>query len=326
MRKGILFLLGVAMTTLLTACQDPQSVNEGLWQVHFEYDCYSGDPFYLDAWVRDFTESGAEVTLKKRVGPANSTGIEKEGTIAIDAVRVQELQSILNRYDLAAYSQLPTKSASSSPRRSLRVWEGDADMEVAWNAVFPKTTPPEEDILYYELFQYFNGLLKQEPDWQEVIGEDLEDPRSDPRYSNRTVEQFGSIVPLVPGTGNSTDGHGAQLDYGADDWWIREGFTGAWKTAASDQFETTGETGRLTVQEDGSVDLTLDAVSYRGMLGNVRFYREPIQVTLEHDGEKRVFAIYPLRQEDYSELQIQSYPGPVPEVQFEPIDVYAVKE
>jgi len=326
MRKGIMVLLGVTMMTLFTACSHTQSSKEGLWQVHFEYDCYSGSQFYLDAWVERITEAGAEVTVRKRIGPNNSTGIQKEGTFQINAGQLQELRDILSRYDLEAFSRLPTRSSGASPRRTLRVWDGESDTEIPWNAVFPKTTPPQEDILYYELFQFFNGLLKNEPEWQEVAGEDLEDPRQDPRYTVRMVEQFGNMVALVPGTGNSTDGHGAQLDYGSQDWWRAEGFTGSWKTVTTDRFETTGETGTLIVQEDGSVSLTLNEVLYSGMLGTVRTYREPIQVRLEQEGESRLFELYPLNQDDYSELQIQSYPGPVPEPQFDPVDVCMTKE
>ena len=325
MHRTVRFLLGAAMMTVFTGCKAEQPVKTGLHQVHFEYSRYSGDEMALDAWVDHITESGAEVTVKKRIG-SGSSAAEQEGMLKITADQTEELRAILNRYDLEAFSKLPERSYGSSPHRSLRVWDGDRDYDISWNKVFPKTLPPEEDILYFELFNYFNGLLKGNAAWQDVIGDDLEDPREDPKYQVRTVEQFGNLIPLVPGTGNSTNGYGAELDYGDRIWWLEEGFTGSWHACASETVETTADTGVFRVEEDGMTELQVDGTVYSGTLGKVRTYLEPVMAELAAGEEKRTFEIMPLHQDDYTELQIRSYPGPVPEPQFEPIDLYLVKD
>lgn len=151
--------------------------------LRFEYDKYSGEQYYLNAYVEDMTENGGKITLIKRVGPMNYTGHKKEGELTLSGEQVALLWEILDRYDLKAWSQLPTKSSSVSPTRNLIVFRGEKILyRVMWNARFPKTLPPQEDILYFELYNFFNDLVAAESGWEDVISENLKDPRDNPAY------------------------------------------------------------------------------------------------------------------------------------------------
>jgi hypothetical protein len=116
------------------------------------------------------------------------------------------------------------------------VFIGEKMIYVPWDAIFPETLPPQEDILYFELYNYFNDLISDDPEWEEVVSENMDDPRDNPAYGERNVMQYGKEVRLVPGTGvYSENGAGAEIDYSDLKWWLEEGFTGTWTLSEEDR-------------------------------------------------------------------------------------------
>ena len=293
-------------------------------EIHFTYDNFSGEQFYLDAIVNKINDKGAKLSLKKRVGPMNYTGKTKEGTLSMNRAQVDELFEILGRYDLKAYSELPKKSASSSPSRTLYILKGDDIIyAVPFNAKFPETLPPEEDILYYELFNFFNDIIAREPGWEEVIGVNLNDPRENSAYYDRTVTWFGREVKLVPGTGTFyEDGSFAEIDYEGKDWWVEEGFTGEWTIDPEHMDDGINKEGSLTVNTDGSLTLVADGETYTGKVGTIRRYNSSAGITLNLPAGNYGAEVVPLYDESYEKIRISCYPGPVPEPQFDAIDIY----
>ena len=165
-------------------------------------------------------------------------------------------------------------------------------------------------------------------DWEEMRTEDPEDPREDLAREDRTVTWFGREVKLVPGTGTGhADGSYAEIDYEGRDWWLEEGFTGRWTLDREQPTDGPNEIGKasLKVMEDGSVLFKLDGEEWTGSLSPVRRYRDSIRMTLERDGESRSCEIGLSYEESYERIHVRCYPGPVPEPQFDPIDVYLVK-
>lgn len=300
-----------------------------IWKVRFEYDMFSGDQFKLSALVTDFSDEGARVFLEKRVGPTNATGFHREGELPLTRAQADQLLDILSRYDLEGYTNLPRRSAGSAPSRSLMVFFGEERYDVAWNARFPETIPPREDIMYFELFNFFNGLIYGEPGWEEVRSEDLEDPRDNPAYGERMVTQFGNRVRLVPGTGTgSEDGRGARIDYGDRLWWLEEGFTGTWEIGPEDRAweELTHDPAVLTVDREGHVTLALNGEEWTGALPKARYYRSDVGARLSLGYSDRVFSIVPLSEDSYERVRVWVYPGPVPEEQFDPVDVTLTRQ
>ncbi len=299
--------------------------------LRFVYDQFSGEEFYLNAFVEGMSESGGKATLIKRVGPMNYTGHKKEGELALTGEQAALLREILSRYDLAAWSGLPAKSAGSSPTRSLIVFRGDEILyKVMWNARFPKTLPPREDILYAELFNFFNGMIAAEPGWEEVRSADLEDPRDNPAYYERTVTWFGREVKLVPGTGTyHEDGRYAEIDYEGRDWWIDEGFVGRWtldeESPAIDPYWAPAS-AELSVREDGTLELVLDGEVWPGRVSKLRRFRDGFGIILEKEnGEYRSCTVSTGGRESYERIHVSYQSGPWPEEQYTPIDVYLLK-
>lgn len=196
---------------------------------------------------------------------------------------------------------------------------------VSFNTHFPETLPPEEDIMYFELFNFFNDLIASEEGWEDVVGENLPDPRDNPAYYERTVTWFGKEVRLVPGTGiYYEDGTRAEIDYEGKDWWVEEGFLGGW-TLDIDRTEDVSSAS-FKVNEDGSVSLTVDGGDYEGRLSDVRRYNCDVDVDFEIEGRERGGTIILLKNESYEDIRVECFPLPVPETQFDPIDVYLIKK
>ncbi len=328
-----LLLCGVCL--LLISCRkgmtpgetaEPVQRPEGIWEVDFRYDMYSGERFALEAKITDITPEGSRLQIEKRVGPMNYTGHSKQGELDLDAEHTAALLEILSRYDVKSWSELPTRGYGTAPDRTLIVFSGEESWAVSYDTVFPETIPPLEDILYMELYNFFNGLIRDIPDWSEVQSPDLPDPRENPAYGEREVVWFGRQVRLVPGTGIFAGDQGAEIDYGEEKWWLLEGFTGAWSLSESWREEASHASASLSVREDGSVTLTLEDKVWTGTLGEKRYYREAIGVRLTCEGEgSRRFTLEPAGAEDYRLLRVFAYPGPLPEKQFYPTDVMLVK-
>ena len=298
--------------------------------LRFEYDMYAGDEFCLNAYVEDLSSDGARLELRKRVGPMNSTGRTMEGELTLDARQAAALLDLLGRYDLAAWSALPTRSAAAAPSRSLIVFSGTEKLyDIPWNARFPETLPPQEDVMYCELFNFFNDLVSAAPGWETVRSENLSDPRDNPAYAARTVRWFGRDVELVPGTGTGhEDGRFAEIDYAGKAWWTEEGFVGRWtldREHPTDDINAPGN-AELTVSADGTALLSLDGEDWPGRLSEVRRYLDSAGLTLERDGERRPCEVETPDGETYARIHIRCYPGPYPEEQFPPIDVYLLKQ
>ncbi len=287
--------------------------------ISFNYEHKAGDEFELNARIEDIDENGGTLELKKRVGPMNYNGRSKEGELSIPREKIDELLEILSRYDIKGYSELPTRGSVSTPIRSLYVIIGEDVTYVAWNAKFPETIPPTEDIMYYEIFNFFNDIVSAEPGWEEVRSDNLDDPRDNPAYGERIVEQYGNEVSLVPGTAAlSSDGTGAEIDYGDKLWWQEEGFIGEWQMTAEDSenTNTSCKSAGFTVDENGNIRFTVDGIDWTGTLGNTRYYRSDINVSLTDGTDTRTFTIAPMSYENYDNIQVSAYPGPVPEEQF----------
>lgn len=308
---------------------DPEKVS----RIVFDYDSFSGSQFEINAIVTDITSEGALLQITKTVGPMNYTGSGKEGKVLLNKRQTEKLLDILCRYDIKRYSSLQKRGSGSSPSRSIWVFEGEQRYAVSFDTIFPAPadpfTPPEEDIMYFELFNFFNGVIRNEPGWEEVRSDDLPDPRQNPAYGERIVEHFGHEVKLVPGTGvDYEDGRSALIDYGDRIWWLEEGFTGSWTMSADDREYDykTCEDAKLSVDDAGRAVLTLDGVEWKGSLGYNRYYMEDIAVLFEDEkGRRRVCEIMPLEGDSYEYLRVRCYPGPVPEPQFVPIDVLLTK-
>ena len=297
--------------------------------IHFTYDMYSGDQFYLDVIVEKMSGKGAQAEIEKRIGPMNYTGVRKEGTIRMNGEQVQALRDILGRYDLKLWTECRLSSYGTSPSRSLYVFEGsELVYRISWNTQFPETLPPQEDIMYAELYNFFNDLISAEPGWEDVRSDDLDDPRDNPAYYERTVTWFGNEVRLVPGTGTwYENGAYAEIDYEGRDWWIEEGFTGSW--TLDEENPTNGlnppKSASLTVNEDGSVLFVLDGEEWPGRVAPTRRYRDSTGILLEKGYEDRACTVALMQEESYRRIHLYCYPGPVPEPQFPPIDVYLLK-
>lgn len=327
--KRIFTMIVGGAVLVLCGCVGGNKIEEAngeITGVHFRYDQYSGDQFYLDANIKKIKDSGAKAEITKRVGPNNYTGFKKEGKIKLDENEVKELLDILGRYDLEAFTNYQDSGVGYSPTRTLIVFSGDTILyDVAFDTVFPKTLPPEEDIMYAELYNFFNDLVAKEPGWEEVVNDNLPDPRDNPAYGERTVTWFGNEVRLVPGTGTYyEDGSLADIDYQGKDWWIEEGFIGEWviDTEKTDYITDAS----LKVNEDGTVLLTVDGRQYEGKTDDVRKYNGSAGVVMNIEGWEREAEVVLLKQESYDEIRFMCLPDPVPGFQFDPIDVYFNKK
>ena len=336
MKKLMLLTLAGAIVMLLSSCHggkkpaetpEPEPKPEGIWELGFSYEMDSGEHFALEARVTEIGPEGCRVKLEKRVGPMNYTGHTMKGDLDLDGEKTAELLEILGRYDLKAWSELRRRGYSIDPYRTLIVFSGEETWYIGFDTVFPETLPPQEDILYMELYNFFNGLIRDVPDWGEVQSPDLPDPRENPAYGEREVTWFGRQVRLVPGTGIYEGYHGAEIDYGAEKWWLLEGFTGTWTLGDDWKEEASHTAATLTVREDGSVTLTLEGKAWTGQLGEKRYYRTDIGVRLTCEGENsRDFTLENIEEEDYRLLRVYAYPDPYPTEQFYPTDVMLVKE
>ena len=93
----------------------------------------------------------------------------------------------------------------------------------------------------------------------------------------RTVNQHGHEVPLVPETGNLV-GMGAILDYGDTPWWVAEEFVGTWKMTEGDReliadWYAEGKApadGSLEIREDGTFTFAFDGRAFEGSLNETR--------------------------------------------------------
>ena len=330
-KKWIIVMMAVLLGVMSAGCGTKKEEADGaITAVRFTYDKSHGDQVYLSVYVDEMSDQGAKAEITKRVGPMNYTGHKKEGVLTLNGEQVRTLLEILSRYDLEAWSKLPKKSSGSSPSRSLMVFShGDAVCDVPWNTKFPETLPPQEDIMYAELFNFFNGMLSAKEEWKEVWSDNLEDPRDNPAYSERMVIWFGHEVKLKPGTGTwHEDGSYAEIDYEGKDWWIEEGFVGEWvldkEKPASDYYPVNDAS--LTVNEDGSVVFTLDGEEWRGHVAAIRRYKDNTGFGIEKEDEARNCEVALSVPESYEEIHVSAYPGPVPEPQFTPIDVWLVKK
>ena len=300
--------------------------------LRFVYDKNSGEQRYLNAYVEGMSEDGAKVTLIKRVGPMNYTGHKREGEFALSGQQVARLWEILGSYDLEAWSKLPSRTSTASALRSLIVFRGEETLyNVMWNAKLPKTLPPQEDIMYFELYNFFNDLVASEPGWEDVVSENLEDPRDNPAYYERTVTWFGNEVRLVPGTGiYYEDGRYAEIDYQGRDWWIVEGFTGQWTLDIGEPSVSAfyaPKNASLTVHDDGTLQLILDDEVWSGHVSGLRRYMDSFGITLEkEDGQWRSCEVSTWGRESYDRIHISYQSNPYPEPQYPPIDVFLVRQ
>lgn len=332
----ILLIAGGVCAMILSACkksvpvrENNAPVQEGIWKVILDYDMYSGNEFRLYAVAADFDENGAQAHVEKRVGPMNYTGVSKVGELHLSRSQADALLEILSRYDLKAYSALRHKGTGSAPSRSLMVFDGAEQYDVAWDAVFPETIPPEQDVMYFELFNFFNDRIREEPGWEDVCSENLKDPRDNPAYAERIVSHFGREVRLAPGTGTSyADGRGARIDYGDAIWWLEEGFIGVWRMSEQDAQENdcSAAAAEFRVGADGQITLTLDGEVWTGTLPDTRYYKEGTGARITCGTERRSLLIDPAEQDSWKRLHLSAYPGPVPEEQFDPIDVWVTKQ
>ena len=298
--------------------------------VRFNYAQNYGNQIEFYAYVSEMTTDGAKLELRKRIGPSNYTGHKKEGNLTLSGNQVKALLDILARYDLEAWSKLPYGSYSSGPSRSLMVYSGDAFLyDIMWSAKFPKTLPPLEDIMYAELFNYFNAIVEKEPGWEEVRGPDLEDPRENPKYKARTITWFGKERKLVPGTGNGNeDGSFAEIDYEGASWWVEEGFVGRWIPNGSqtqNMFSPFNEPdpkmqeSELTIQADGSVTFIYRGETWLGHVDKTRKVEPRVGFSVFRNFEARPCEVAYSDKDSYQNITISCFPGPVPEPQFPPI-------
>ncbi len=331
--KRALFLSLLAGCTImfLFSCKANESAGDGeITALHFTYDRYSGNQLYLDVHTDHISVSGADAEITKRIGPANADGGNHTGTLRLTSGQTEELLTILNTYDLEAWSSLPKASSGSSPSCSLIVFSGKKTLyDIPWNAKFPKTVPPQEEIMYVRLFNFFNNILSNTSGWEDVRSDNLENPEDNPAYQPRTVTWFGNEVTLVPGTGTfHEDGSYAEIDYGENNWWMMEGFLGTWSLDPDHPAEDTlskPESAELTISENGTAVFELNGELWNGTLNSVRIYKGPIGIILKREGETRYGSIDTLQDQSYEQIHITCYPGPVPEPQFDPIDVYLNK-
>lgn len=207
-----------------------KSSDKPITAVRFNYDKFGGTQFEIRTYTTGIDSDGGDIEMYKRMGPNNYTGHRKEGTIRMNAEQVKRLFEILDDYDLEAWTHLPRGGAGYSPTRSLMVFSGEEIVyDIMWNAPFPKTIPPREDIMYCDLFNLFNGIIDETDGWEEVRGATVPDPREEPAYKERTITWFGKERRLVLGTGvGYADGQYADIDYGDLHWWEEEGFVGRW--------------------------------------------------------------------------------------------------
>ncbi|MBR2671006.1 MAG: hypothetical protein IKE27_02290 [Oscillospiraceae bacterium] len=315
--------------------------DSSITELNFIYD---GNKLYMYVHAEDISPEGAKVSINKRVGEMNYTGHSHEGDLNISGEQVETLFEIFSRYDLEAWSHLPSRSSISGAARSIVLLDGDdIAYDIMWNARFPETIPPEEDIFYFELFNFFNDLIYYDPDWAEVQSDNLEDPREDPVYSERTVTWFGHERELVPGTG-STGGnnYGAEIDYRDEKWWVVEGFVGSWTMTAEPSRQTMGmgivsggpvtqdssmvqypSEAVLIIGEDGSIRLEVEDMVWTGTIASSkRYYKNEVGLGLcDPNGGYRSFTVACAYEESFKKIYLSSYPGPVPEPQFTPINI-----
>ena len=281
---------------------------------YFNYDQEDhGAKYSIRVIIEKIDATGAEASIEKWLGPHNYNGKRHKDVILMDADKVGELVRILEGYDLEGWSKLPTKCCSSGVSRTLCLHLNDGTKYyIGFNADFPKTIPPTEDIMYFELFNFFNGLIR-EAGWEEVVGEDLKDPRLNPAYTPRTVSWFGNQVKLKIGTGIFyEDGRNAEIDYEGKDWWVEEGFVGYY----------TGENGaHMSVEENGNISLFMDGENWQGSVGKKRIYKRHAEIGISCGDKSRWCELHTLKGENYDRIQIRCMPGPIPAPQFTPISI-----
>ncbi len=314
---------------MFSGCEKEKTDDQAICNVNFTYDKFSGDQLYLAAYVSKLNTDKATVELTKRVGPMNYTGHKKEGVVYLDSKQIKQLLDIFSRYDLEAWSKLPTASSSSDPSRYVVVLSHDDILyDIKWNAKFPETNPPEEDIFYYELYNFFNDIISKEPGWEEMYSDDLPDPRDNPAYYERTVSWFGNEVKLVPGTGTyHEDGAYGELDYEGRNWWIEEGFVGTWTLNEENPTHDLNipTSSKLVVYEDGTLEFELNGETYSGRVSDKRIYKAPAGIVLEKELFRRYCDAETTHDQSYEEIHVTCYPDPVPAEQFAPIDVFLLK-
>ncbi len=304
--------------------------------VRFSYAKNYGDQFELYAYVSEMTTDGAKLELRKRMGPSNYTGHLKSDNLILSGEQVKDLIEILARYDLEAWSKLPFGSYSSGPTRSLMVYSGEKFLyDIMWSARFPKTLPPQEDIMYAELFNYFNAIVAKEPGWEEVKGPDLEDPRDNPAYKVRKIIWFGKERKLVPGTGTAhTDGSYADIDYEGDSWWVEEGFVGRWVPVESEVANpfsplNTPDPERmdseLIVRPDGSVSFRYRGEDWPGRVDKTRRVEKRVGFSIWKEYDGRGCEVTYSEEDSYQHIHVSCFPGPVPSPQFTPMSINLVK-
>ena len=71
--------------------------------------------------------------------------------------------------------------------------------------------------------------------------------------------------------------------------------------------------------------LTLDGVEWSGTVSGVRRYRDDVRIEVGRGYETRPCAVELKEEESYEHIRVTCYPGPVPEPQFDPIDVSLAK-
>ena len=343
----IAILAGVLIMGLIFGCAKKEKGmplgDSRITEMNFSYDTTE---LYMYVHAEKIGPDSAKVTINKRVGPMNYTGHTHKGDLTLSGEQVKTLFDIFSRYDLKAWTNLPSRSSVSGPARALVLLDGDdIAYDIMWNARFPETIPPEEDIFYFELYNFFNGLIYDAPEWAEVRSENLDDPRDDPIYKGRTVTWFGHERALVPGTGSSDD-YGAEIDYGDEKWWIAENFVGTWIMTGEQSRQTFGmgmiagdpmspagadpypAEATLTVGTDGSVTLEIEDTVWTGSVAsNKRYYRQDIGLALrDNTGGYRPFTVACAAPESYDKIYVSSFPGPVPEPQFTPINITMEKK
>jgi len=248
----------------------------GIWEIEFKYEKRSSGEL-LHALVGSVSENGAEATIRKRNGRANDPKtVEVIGTYSMDSKQLEELTYLLRKYPVEEIMNAPRRhSFGGNIGLELRIRDGDKNLYIGNLNAFPDSLPPMRELLYTELYNFFNAFVSADEKMKSVWTEQLPDPAADPKYGARTVLHFGKEVSLVPGTGYG-DNYGDEIDYGDRKWWIEEGYVGSYIMTEEDKMlkMITEDSASFIIREDGSFELTLDGTLYTGNFGTTRYYKQ----------------------------------------------------
>jgi len=271
----MLLCSGAAMVWHRSRKKEPVSPPAGIWEMEFTFEKRSSGEL-LHALVDTVTENGADVTIRKRNGLLNDPDtIEVTETYSMDRTKYEALVELLRAYPLNEIVNAPRKSSfGGNIGMELRICEGEKNLYIGNLHSFPDGLPPMRELLYTELYNFFNAIASSDDRMDSVRTEQMPDPRTDPKYSERTVLHFGREVSLVPGTGYDND-YGAEIDYGDKKWWIEDGYVGEYVMTDADKncTDVTESAASFVILEDGTFRLTINDILYTGTLPKARCYK-----------------------------------------------------